>query len=188
MIEEHATHTTGDEPRFVCTDTARRHAHVQPFDVDPGPVATESGMQDVGEVVREVLLQLRTARDHPREPRELREPEHLVGRDVRERDAVDHRQQVMRADPEARVVLRDHHLAVLRRERLGEQLVDLVTYLMLVVDELVEALRRALGGVLEVLVPGGVAEAREPLEDLVVALGEEGERLRVELDGHGVSS
>lgn len=188
MIEKHSAHAARDQPRFVRADTARRHTHVQALDVDRGAVAAEPSVQDLGEVVREIFLQLGTARDHASEPRQLREAEHFVVRDVCDRDAVDHGKQVMRADPETRVVLRDHHLAVLRRKRLREQRVDLGTYLVLVVDELVEAFGRALRRVLEVVVAGGVAKAGEALEDLVVTLGEERERLGIELDSHGVSS
>src|SRR5262249_17709342 len=78
-------------------------------------------------------------------------------------------------------------LAVLGGERLGEQRGDLALYLVLVVDELVEAFRRARRGFPEVLVGDVVAELAEPLEDLVVALLEEGERFGIELHRESLS-
>src|SRR4051812_35765130 len=91
----------------------------------------------------------------------------------------------MRADPEARVVLRDHHLGVLRRERLREQQLDRRLHLLLIVDQLVETLRRAPAGLREVLVFDVGPEDTDAFEDLFVSLGEEGEGLGIEL--HGVS-
>jgi hypothetical protein len=82
---------------------------------------------------------------------------------------------VVRADPEGGVVLRDHHLGVLRRERLPEERGDFDLDLPLVVDELVEALRGARGGLDEVLVERVVAELADAFDDLLVALLEEGE-------------
>jgi hypothetical protein len=172
----------------MCTYAPRRHAHVQALDVDRGALAVELLVEDVGEVVGQIFLELRGTRDHAGESRQLREPEHLLGRDVRERDPVDHGEQVVRADAEAGVVLRDHHLAVLRGERLREQCIDLGPYLLLIVDELVEAFGRAGRRAFEVVVFGRVAESREPLEDFFVTLREEGKRFGVELDGHGMSS
>src|ERR1043166_7947647 len=93
---------------------------------------------------------------------------------------------MMWAHTKCGVVLRDHHLRVLGRERLAEQRAHLELDLLLVVDELVEPLRGARGGLGEVLVLGVVTEVRDAFEDLVVALGEEGECLGIEL--HGVSS
>src|SRR5690349_21008328 len=92
----------------------------------------------------------------------------------------------MRAHTECSVVLRDYHFCVLRRERLLEQRLDLLLHLLLVVDELVEPLGRARRGVGEVFVFRVVPEGGEAVEDLRVALGEEGECLAIEL--HGVSS
>lgn len=57
--------------------------------------------------------------------------------------------------------------------------------LLLIVDELVEPFGRSRRGLAEIVVGDVVSKSRETLKDFVVALGEEGKRLGIEL--HGVS-
>src|SRR6185295_12509782 len=78
------------------------------------------------------------------------------------------------------------HLGVLGRERLREQRTDLARRPLLIVYQLVEALRSARRGLGEVVVLRVVAEATDAFEDLCVALREKGECFGIEF--HGLSS
>jgi hypothetical protein len=181
QLEEHAADRAGDQPGLVGADAAGRHAHVQALAVDRGALAVELFVQDHRQLVGQVLLQPRAPRDHLHEPRHLRQAEHLAGRDVRHRDPVDHREQVVRAHPERGVVLGDDHLAVLGGEGLGQERLDLGGDRRVAVDQLVEALGGAGRGPGEVLVVDVVAEDAEAFDDLVEALVEQRQRLGVEL-------
>ena len=113
-------------------------------------------------------------------------PSTFSRRDVRHRDPVDHRQAGGAGTRRSRVVLRDHHLGVLRRERLREQRAR---------PRCAPASGRGSSSWSPFAARAAVsakfssldveAEPADAFEDLVVALGEEGERFGIEL--HGVS-
>jgi len=96
-ISGHPATPAGHEPRFVRPTPRAAYGTC----ATPRYQTAETGIQIVMEDVRELCgrdrpAKPRAARDHPRQPRQLREPS-TSRRNVRERDPIDHRQQVGRA-------------------------------------------------------------------------------------------
>lgn len=129
---------------------------MQALDVGGSAGRIESFVEQHGELVRHLLLQHGGTRQQLRQPRQLRDAEHFLGGNVGDRDAIDDGEQVVGADTEGDIVLRDHHLLVLGGKALGQKLVDPLLDAVVTADQLRQPAGGAFGGALEVGIGRGV--------------------------------